>query len=674
MNICEHLTVTAKLFSDRAAITFEGISFTYGQLDHLSAAAAQRLIEAGIRPGDRVAMMLPNVPAFVVWYYAALRTGAVAVSISTRLTASEVAFLVDDCQAKVFVTTSPTVETLLPDLPQCVTKTYSTSDLGDQCDGRSLDSEHSTRSQWVETEPHQAAAILYTSGTTGFAKGATLSHSNVRSNVHAFNHLCNMQPDDRILLSVPLFHCFGQNALLNSAFNVGATLVLQRQFDLNEAKRLIADQQVTQLYGVPMMFQLFLDSCDPADLSSVNYCFSAAATLPLQIANRWREKFAMPINEGYGLTETSPFASYNHRLQFVPGSIGTPIDLVEMKIVDIDSGQTCGPGELGEIAIRGPNVMLGYWNRETDTKQAIRDGWFHSGDIGRVDERGFFYIVDRVKDMITVGGLKVYPAEVERVLLNHSDIAQVAVVGFPDDVFGEQVVAFLVPTSDANKLDSLLNEVKQHAKDNLANYKLPRKLIAIKELPRNPSGKVLKTKLREFDLLGGTRLASDEHVETDDRDDDAPITASRLRPASLRDQLANTHAANRPRVANLFVQQLVQEISDAEELPAIDARFLDCGLDSLMIVEMSRQIQVELESEHDAPATLMFDHPRICDLSEYLVGSLFPVDSAGQSNHDRSATKIVGPPQTKYRASQTHEIVSMTEEEALAELIKELDS
>ncbi len=455
---------------------------------------------------------------------------------------------------------------------------------------------------------------------------------------------------------------------------MGATLVLQRQFDLNQAKHLIADQQVTQLYGVPMMFQLLLDSCDPSDLASVNYCFSAAATLPIQIANRWRDKFGMPVNEGYGLTETSPFASYNHRLKFVPGSIGTPIDLVEMKIVDTDTGQTCGPGELGEIAIRGPNVMLGYWNRQADTEDAIRDGWFHSGDIGRVDEQGFFYIVDRVKDMITVGGLKVYPAEVERVLLDHSDVAQVAVVGFPDDVFGEQVVAFVVPANKTTAIETLVDGVKQHAKDKLANYKVPGKLMAIEELPRNPSGKILKTKLREFDLNVGTWQVGDGHVETSDHAEyDRPI-ASRIRPPTLRDQLAVTHAANRTRVANSFVQQLVQEISDAEEVPEIDARFLDCGLDSLMIVEMSSQVQVELGSEHEVPATLLFDHPRICDLSDYMVGLLFPDDLAGGLANQKFDAQVADQKTSEYRAAQQQEIVSMTEEQALAALIKELDS
>ena len=189
----------------------------------------QHLAAAGVRRGDRVALMLPNVPSFVVWYYAALRLGAIAVSISTRLTASEVAFVVTDSGAKTFVSLASALATVQSELPSGIDKIFSTSECGDLCDGQPMRTDDNTSSTWVELDPHEAALILYTSGTTGFAKGATLSHLNVRSNVHAFNHLCNMNPDQRILLSVPLFHCFGQNALLNSAFNVGATLVLQRQ-------------------------------------------------------------------------------------------------------------------------------------------------------------------------------------------------------------------------------------------------------------------------------------------------------------------------------------------------------------------------------------------------------------------------------------------------------------
>lgn len=623
MNICEHLSVTAKLFPEKEALVFEGHRFTFAELELLSQAAAEKLIDSRISRGDCVALMLPNVPSFVIWYYATLRIGAIAVSISTRSAASEASLLVSDCGARVFVTSSNSFEVARNELPECVEKCFLVSELGDFCDGDSLKRTEACNAIWVNADPDEAAVILYTSGTTGFAKGATLSHLNVRSNVHSFNHLCGMQPDDRILLAVPLFHCFGQNALLNAAFNVGATLVLQRAFDPTESKRLIADEQVTQLYGVPMMFQLFHDSCEPADLASVNYCFSAAATLPIQTSHRWLEKTGMPINEGYGLTETSPFASYNHRTKYVPGSIGMPIDCVEMKIVDTETGHDCQAGELGEIAVRGPNVMLGYWNRPDDTALAIRNGWFHSGDIGRMDQQGFFYIVDRVKDMISVGGLKVYPAEVERVLLDHPAVLQAAVIGFRDDVFGEKVAAFIVPQASYSSED-VTSDIRRHTKNNLANYKVPTAIVFIDELPRNASGKILKTKLREIDMTTDMPDADlDEQAESGVEGSGANQAKAVRRP-TLRDQLASTYESRRLEVANTFVTSLVQAISGSEETLEPKTRFLDAGLDSLMIVEMSSQIQVEIGTDQEIPATLVFDHPRICDLGEFLVQALAP--------------------------------------------------
>lgn len=663
MNICEHLTATANIFPARIAIRFEGTSITYAQLDELSQAAAKVILQAGVKPGVRVAIMLANVPAFAVWYYAASRIGAVTVSISTRSAASEVAYFVGDCDAKFFVSDAETFAGVGDELPTGV-QAIQTNDLGEcQYDGGPGPSQTSTNLTAPEShppfdaDPNSPAAILYTSGTTGFAKGATLSHMNVRSNVHAFNHLCNQRPEDVILLAVPLFHCFGQNALLNSALNVGATLVLQRKFDLNESKRLIAEENVTQLYGVPMMFQLFLDSCEPSDLSSIGYCFSAAATLPVQVGERWQQKFGKPIHEGYGLTETSPFASYNHRDRFVSGSIGTPIDCVEMKVVDTESGEECLPGELGEIIIRGPNVMLGYWNRDEETAAAIKDGWFYSGDIGRVDDDGFFYIVDRVKDMIAVGGLKVFPAEVERVLLDHSDVGQVAVVGIPDDVFGEQVVAFVV--SDPPLTSEQIPSVSQHAKGNLANYKVPRLIVPIDELPRNPSGKILKRQLREYDFTGVAQLPS----SSEDTATSSNGSGLQAQEPSLKPMLDKAYATNRGQVATEFVQGLVKTIASLDETPLAETRFLDAGLDSLMIVEISNQIQVELGPQHEIPSTLVFDYPRICDLADYLVTVLFSSESIVKK------TALPELPETNLR----NEVESLSEDEAFAELMKELE-
>ena len=344
MNVCEGLTRTARWLPDQTALVFHDRSITYAQLDRLSQAAADYLQQSGLQQGQRVALMLPNTPAFVVWYYAVLRLGAVAVSVSTRLTPREVGYVVSDCGATSVIALGETLQEMERELTHDVTIRVATDNDGADVAGQPLTVDSQRKSTWVDADPDAAALILYTSGTTGFAKGATLSHRNVRTNVCAFNHLCGMESSDRMLLAVPLFHCFGQNALLNSAFNVGATLVLQERFDLNETRRLIQQHQVTQLYGVPMMFQLLHDSCEPGDLSSVDYCFSAAATLPIQVSRAWQQKFEMPIYEGYGLTETSPFASYNHRVRFVPGSIGTPIDGVEMKIVDSETGQDSARG------------------------------------------------------------------------------------------------------------------------------------------------------------------------------------------------------------------------------------------------------------------------------------------------------------------------------------------
>lgn len=660
MNVCEGLTRTARWLPDQTALVFHDRSITYAQLDRLSQAAADYLQQSGLQQGQRVALMLPNTPAFVVWYYAVLRLGAVAVSVSTRLTPREVGYVVSDCGATSVIALGDTLQEMERELTPDVTIRVATGIDGVDVAGQPLTVDSQSKSTWVDADPDAAALILYTSGTTGFAKGATLSHRNVRTNVCAFNHLCGMESSDRMLLAVPLFHCFGQNALLNSAFNVGATLVLQERFDLNETRRLIQQHQVTQLYGVPMMFQLLHDSCEPGDLSSVDYCFSAAATLPIQVSRAWQQKFEMPIYEGYGLTETSPFASYNHRVRFVPGSIGTPIDGVEMKIVDSETGQDSARGDLGEIVIRGPNVMLGYWNRPEESAQAIRNGWFHSGDIGRMDEDGFFYIVDRVKDMISIGGVKVFPAEVERVFLDHPDISQIAIVGIPDPVFGEQVVAFIVCEAGRDSSASeWLDDVAGFAKENLSNFKIPRQFFQVDELPRNPSGKILKTKLRELAQQGKLPVAT---LQTNQ-----PVTEPHRDP-QLRSLLLNTFESERLRVATEFVQQAVQEIGQLDSLPEPSARFLEAGLDSLMIVELSGRVGLETGLGDRLPPTLVFDYPTISELAGFLLAQIFPSQPTAPS---REVTP--SKPEGDSRNLRA-EIEEMTEEEVLQELLKEVDS
>ena len=663
MNICECLTTTAKLFPDRIAVVFGDRQWTFRELEQKSQAAAAVFQQHDIKPGDRVALMLPNAPSFPVWYYGALRIGAIAVSVSTRLAAGEVAFVVDDSGAKAFVASTGAMSTVEAELPAHAELRLAVDEFGEPTEDAGNDFASASYQDVYNAEPNEAALILYTSGTTGFPKGATLSHGNVRSNVHAFNHLCNMQPDDNVLVAVPLFHCFGQNALLNSVLNVGGTIVLQQRFDLSETKRLIADQNITQLYGVPMMFSLLLDSCTVEELAGVNYCFSAAATLPIQTGNAWQQKFNLPIHEGYGLTETSPFATYNHRLKFVPGSIGMPIDSVEIKIVDPETGESCSTGEPGEIAIRGPNVMLGYWNRPKETADAIREGWFYSGDIGQLDESGYLYIVDRVKDMITVGGLKVFPAEVERVLLDHDAVSEVAIVGAPDSVFGEQVFGFLVLTEGTPE-QTALSDISAYAQSHLGNYKVPRRMVAIEKLPRNPSGKVLKTKLREM-AAESINVAS-MNGQTDTA---APLAAQ---SPTLKPLLQKSHRSERLRTTIEFLRQQVRNLSGEESSPDADQSFVDAGLDSLAMVSLSTQLQIEIGREPELPPTLLFDYPRISDLAGFLVET---IDSNHRAAHPSGTTQpTTGTPAAPhFRSPIRSDIEQMSEEEALVELMKELE-
>ncbi len=294
MNLCRNLIDSARLFPERDAIVFEGEGWTYSELERLSARAARLLLERGARRGDRVGLLIGNVPAFAVWYFACLRIGGVAVAVNTRLTGEEMAFVLSDCGARLLAGTPELLEELGHRRPSTVEVPIVTSS-----DGRSFEGEKSLASgEFLEMEPDEPATILYTSGTTGFPKGATLSHRNVCATVHAFNHLCGMRPEDRMLLCVPLFHCYGQNAILNSAFNVGAAVLLQPRFDLNESIRLIREQGVTKLFGVPAMFQMLLEACDSTDLGTLGYCFSAAATLPVQVSQRWMVRFGLPIYEG----------------------------------------------------------------------------------------------------------------------------------------------------------------------------------------------------------------------------------------------------------------------------------------------------------------------------------------------------------------------------------------
>lgn len=425
MNIAHNVERGARFFPNKTALIFERQSFTYEALDTLANRVANGLRGLGISRGDRVALFLPNIPEFIISYFGILKLGAVAVSLNVMLKRGEVKSILNDCSAKALITAEYESENVpdgeLPDLKHILIAE------GRANKGISLEqlmASASSVARAIEMERDEPAAIIYTSGTTGFPKGAILSHGNVISNVYSKNRCCGMRPEDRLLLYLPLFNCFGQNVILNSGLNACATIILQRHFAPEQVLKTIATYGITMFFGVPTVFIKLLNmNTSDYDLSSVRYYFTAAAPMPVEVVQRWKEKHGRVIYAGYGLTETSPFASYNHDLKYKFGSIGTPIENVEMKIVNFD-GQEVKSGELGEIIIRGPNVMLGYWNRPFETAQVLKNGWFHTGDMGWMDDDGYFYIVGRLKDTSDVFGFKVYPAEVENALYQHSAVAR----------------------------------------------------------------------------------------------------------------------------------------------------------------------------------------------------------------------------------------------------------
>ena len=347
----------------------------------------------------------------------------------------------------------------------------------------------------ADRDTGDTAVILYTSGTTGQPKGAELTHANLTSNTEvACADIVRAQPDDVIFGGLPLFHAFGQTAALNLAIAAGACLTLLPRFDAETALRIIAGHRVTVFEGVPTMYVALLHRPDRADYdtSALRMCFSGGAALPAEVLRGFEQAFGCMLLEGYGLSETSPVASCNHPdRDRKPGSIGTPIRGVQMRIVDKEDHEV-PQGEVGEIVIRGPNVMKGYWHRPETTAEAIRDGWFHTGDLARVDEDGYFYIVDRKKDMIIRGGYNVYPSEIEELLYQHPAVAEAAVIGLPHPALGEEVGAAVTLKPGAG---TTAEELREHVKSLVAAYKYPRHLWIAEEMPKGPTGKILKREI-----------------------------------------------------------------------------------------------------------------------------------------------------------------------------------
>ncbi len=494
MNIAKNLERASLYFPEKSALIFEGRTFSYRELNGLVNRLANALKALGVGKGDRVGLFLPNIPAFPIAYFAALKLGGIAVSINVMSKKREVKYIAGDSGCKVLFTTGELRhEVPAEELPALEKVIIAEGEAGNDPDMEGLIARGDGAFCSLDMDPGDPAVILYTSGTTGFPKGATLTHGNVVSNAASAGNHSGVCPEDRMQLFLPLFHCFGQNFIMNSAFTKCATLVLHRRFELEPVLEAVAANRVTMLFAVPTVFIHLLNTdTSRYDLSSLRYCFTAAATMPRETALQWREKFGMPAHEGYGLTECSPHTLYNHQFRLKHGSVGTPIENVDVRVVD-EEGNELPPGEQGEIVVRGPNVMKGYWGKPEETARAIRNGWLHTGDIGKTDEEGYFYITDRLKDMINAAGFNVYPNEVEQVIYQHPAVREAAVYGVADPVRGETVYASIVLKDGMQASEESLMEF---CRANMAAYKAPRKIILTGELPKSPTGKILKRILR----------------------------------------------------------------------------------------------------------------------------------------------------------------------------------
>jgi long-chain acyl-CoA synthetase len=490
MNLATILTDSAARDPDRVALKLDDAEVSYGLLDAGSALMAGLLAEKGIAPGDRVGIMLPNVPYFAVCYYGVLRAGGIVVPMNVLLKQREVTFYLRDPEAKLLFAWHGFAEDAQGGAEEA----------GIECvlvvpgEFEQLLGATQPRAEVADTDDSDTAVILYTSGTTGTPKGAELTHANLKRNCEVSRDLFGLGDDAVTLGALPLFHSFGQTCGLNATILGGGTLTLIPRFDPAKALEIIERDRVNVFEGVPTMYNALLHHPEAAsfDTSTLEVCASGGSAMPVEVMHGFEEKFGCKVLEGYGLSETSPVASFNHPdRERKAGSIGTPVAGVEMKVVD-EEGNDLPTGQVGEIVIRGHNVMKGYWNRPDATAEAIHDGWFHTGDMAKVDEDGYFFIVDRKKDMIIRGGYNVYPREIEEVLYEHPAVREVAVVGIPHDELGEEVGA-AVALKDGEKATP--DDLREYVKNQVAAYKYPRQVWFVDDLPKGPTGKILKREI-----------------------------------------------------------------------------------------------------------------------------------------------------------------------------------
>jgi long-chain acyl-CoA synthetase len=507
LNVATLLDQGAQRSGDRVALRSGDEEHTYGALDERARRLAGHLRGAGLRPGARVGLLLPNVPDFPVAYFGAMRAGASVVPMNALLRAREIAYYLQDSGAEVLIAWHEQLEVAMEGARQAgVRHVLCAGGTGEGALAlEQVLADTSPDAHLAQRDPGDPAVILYTSGTTGKPKGALLTHSNLLWNAQISVELHEIGPEDRLLGTLPLFHSFGQTCVLNAAFRRGAQVVLIPRFEPEAALDLIEAHGVTVFIGVPTMYVGLLnaESASRRNLSSLRLCVSGGASIPVDVLHGFEARFGCRVLEGYGLSETSPIATFNHlERPSKPGSIGTAIWGTDLRIAD-NAGVTVPTDEVGEILIRGHNVMAGYHGRPEATAEAIdADGWLHTGDMARMDEDGYVFIVDRKKDLILRGGYNVYPREVEEVLYEHPDVMEAAVIGVPDAELGEEVAAAVVARPGAT-IDP--SELREWVRAQVAPYKYPRVVVVVPELPKGATGKILKREL-PADLFTAARV------------------------------------------------------------------------------------------------------------------------------------------------------------------------
>ncbi|MGB9678402.1 MAG: long-chain-fatty-acid--CoA ligase [Thermoanaerobacteraceae bacterium] len=480
-----------KVSDDHVAIKFKDTEYSYKDLDSIINKYASFFQSLGIVNGDKVALSFPNCPEYIFSFMGASKAGAIVVPLNMMLTLEEIAYIIMESGANTIV--------VHPLIAQKIDKNQLSSlrlkniiILDDYVIEKILGTGNPKE---IDIKDDDICTYLYTSGTTGKPKGAMLTHNNFYSDVKAMDEVSDLGKDDNFLCVLPLFHSFSWTVNVLLAFYLGATVTIKENFMPKDTLDTLINEKITVFCGVPSMFAILMRMAEKGQFKALRLAISGGAPLAPEIQRGFEEKFNFPLVEGYGLSEAAPVALLNPLEPDAvrkPGSIGFPLPCLEAKIVDENDNEVA-VGEVGELVLKGSNIMLGYHNMPEDTAITLKNGWLHTGDLAKKDDEGYFYIVDRIKDMIILGGLNVYPREVEDALLEHPDILEAAVIGVGDPLKGEDVKAFVV-LKEGSTADR--KEIQKFLKNKLAAFKIPQIFEFVTELPKNAAGKIQKKLLK----------------------------------------------------------------------------------------------------------------------------------------------------------------------------------